>query len=43
MLTELTVRYERGAEVRICHDRRDAGLTLVRNNQRGSVQAYFIP
>lgn len=27
---------ERRAEVRICHNRRDVGLTLVCNNQRGA-------
>ncbi len=38
MLTELEVRYEREAEVRICHSRRDAGLTLECNNQPGAGQ-----
>ncbi len=29
----LKVRYERGAELGICHNRRDVGLTLACNNQ----------
>lgn len=29
----MVVPYERGAEVGICHNRRDVGLTLACNNQ----------
>lgn len=33
---ERVVRNERRAEVRICHNRRDVGLTLACNNQPGA-------
>lgn len=35
-LDSYKVRFERRTEVVICHDRRDAGLTLACDNQRGT-------
>lgn len=40
-LTGLKVRCEREAEVRICHNHRDAGLTLECNNQPGAGQDAY--
>jgi hypothetical protein len=41
LLTALKGRNDRGAEVRICHDHRDAGLTLACDNQRGAGQMIW--
>lgn len=37
------VCFERGAEVRICHNRRDVGLTFACDDQPGACQYAVLP